>query len=232
VGLILAASVTAMGIEAIGRDRAFPARPEQRRPLLLFLTSLPLLFGDDFSLQTSAAPALKRLQSRYRLVPISVTNPADLAKGRILLMAQPRAQTAENLEALDGWVRQGGRLLLLADPLLEWPSRRPLSDLTRPPLMFMDTGLLAHWGLRLDAPDERGVAKRRLARYTIVTVSPGTLHGACKLSSDFLVAQCRIGAGEATIVADADFLDTVRLGSAARNNINGLLAELAELEPK
>ena len=34
-------------------------------------------------------------------------------------MAQPLAQTAENLVTLDTWVRRGGRVLLLADPLLE-----------------------------------------------------------------------------------------------------------------
>ena len=62
-------------------------------------------------------------------------------------MAQPLAQPAEDLVALDDWVRGGGRVLLLADPMLEWPSKRPLGDPLRPPPMFMDTGLLAHWGL-------------------------------------------------------------------------------------
>ena len=61
-------------------------------------------------------------------------------------MAHPLAQTAENLVALDQWVRGGGRVLLLADPMLEWPSERPLGDPLRPPPMFMDTGLLAPLG--------------------------------------------------------------------------------------
>ena len=74
----------------------------------------------------------------------------------MLLAAQPRALPAEELVALDAWVRRGGRLLLLADPMLEWPSERPLGDRLRPPALFADTGLLQHWGLRLDAPDERG----------------------------------------------------------------------------
>ena len=80
-------------------------------------------------------------------------------------MAQPRAQPAEDLVALDNWVRGGGRVLLLADPMLEWPSERPLGDPFRPPPTFADTGLLAHWGLKLDAPDEPGRRVGELGGY-------------------------------------------------------------------
>jgi hypothetical protein len=197
---------------------------------LLLLTSLPLLFNEKFGLQGSGSPALKALRSRYEIVPISVADGPELAKGRLLLMAQPRAQTAENLVILDGWVRKGGRVLLLADPMLEWPSKLPLGDVTRPPPMFMDTGLLAHWGVALDAPDRRGPAERELGGYKIVTVSPGALRGTCQVSADRLVATCRVGRGRASIGADADFLNVDQLGSAAGHNIDGLIAELASLE--
>lgn len=227
--IIAGAIVTQTGL-ITRNERETRAMPQMRRSDLLVLTSLPLMFGEDFSLNSNGSQALKQLESRYRLVPISVTDRVELAKGRLLLMAQPRAQTAENLVELDAWVRGGGRLLLLADPLLEWPSRQPLGDVTRPPSMFMDTGLLAHWGLRLDLPDRRGPAQRVLADYKIITTSPGTLHGACKISADLLVARCRIGAGEAMIIADSDFLNVAELGSEGRHNIDGLLAELASLE--
>jgi hypothetical protein len=141
-------------------------------------------------------------------------------------MAQPRAQPAEDLVALDDWVRKGGRVLILADPLLEWPSERPLGDPLRPPPMFADTGLLAHWGLRLDAPDERGPQRRELAGRQIVAVSPGSLFGRCEVSRDRLVAHCRIGRGRATIVADADFLN----GEQGSEGNRALIAELARLE--
>jgi hypothetical protein len=98
--------------------------------------------------------------------------------------------------------------------------------------MFMDTGLLAHWGLRLDAPDQRGPAVRRLADFDVLTVSPGRLVGRCAISADALVAQCRIGKGEAIVVADADLLDVNRLGPQAQENLDGLIAELARLEEK
>ena len=164
------------------------------------------------------------------MLSISVTDPAELAKGRLLMMAQPLAQPAEDLVALDQWVHRGGRVLLFADPMLEWPSNRPLGDPLRPPPMFMDTGLLAHWGLRLDAPDQRGANKRTLAGFKVMTVSPGQLSGTCRIESDGLVAHCIIGEGRAAVVADADLLDTGQLGGNAAHNLDGLLEELASLE--
>ena len=142
----------------------------------------------------------------------------------------PLAQTAENLVELDEWVRAGGRVLLLADPRLEWPSKRPLGDKLRPPPGFADTGLLAHWGLRLDPSDEPGRQERSVAGREVETVSPGLLEGGCAISKDRLVARCRMGRGRATVIADADFLNVEQLGNPAKDNLNALLSELAELE--
>jgi hypothetical protein len=202
----------------------------RERPTLLLLTSLPLMFGEDFSLQGGGSPALKALQARYRVVPISVTSSAELTKGRLLLMAQPQAQPPEDLVALDEWVRAGGRVLLLADPLLEWPSARPLGDRLRPPVMFADTGLLAHWGLRLDAPDEPGPVTILIGGRQVETTSPGRLFGSCRIGGDRIVAHCSVGQGRATVVADADFLDVERLGAAGSHNLDGLIGELDPLE--
>ena len=230
LGVVLLGAVVLAVAAGSRRAEPLPPRPPAERPTLLLLTSLPLVFGEEFSLQQSGSPALKALETRYRVVPISVTSPEELAKGRLLLMAHPLAQPAVDLVALDEWVRRGGRVLLLADPMLEWPSERPLGDRLRPPPMFMDTGLLAHWGLRLDAPDERGPRTGKLGGFDVVTVSPGQLFGRCKISRDRLVAHCEIGEGRATIVADADLLDSERLGSGAEHNLDALLEELAQLE--
>lgn len=230
----IVAIIAALAFLVIARGnepKPMEPRPPRERPVLLLLTSLPLVFGEDFSLAQTGSPALSALESRYRVEPISVTDPSDLAKGGLLLMAHPLAQPAEDLVALDQWVRGGGRVLLLADPMLEWPSKRPLGDPLHPPPMFMDTGLLAHWGLRLDAPDQRGPRTEKLGRYDVTTVSPGKLFGSCQISSDRLVAQCRIGKGRATVVADADLLETDRLGPRASHNLDGILQELDELEP-
>jgi hypothetical protein len=212
------------------KQRALPPRPPSQRSSLLLLTSLPLVFGEQFSLQAGGSAALTALGTRYRVFPISVSSSTELAKGRLLLMAQPAAQPPEDLVALDDWVRGGGRVLLLADPMLEWPSSRPLGDPLRAPPTFVDTGLLQHWGLRLDAPEHEGDQKRKLAGFAVVTVSPGSLAGRCGIGDRGLVADCHIGKGRAIVVADADFLDAPRFGGAGRHNLDALLAELADLE--
>src|SRR3954469_11519620 len=74
-----------------------PPRAPGDRPTLLLLTSLPLVFGEQFSINGGGSPALTSLQTRYRVVPISVTDPPDLARGRLLLMTQPSAQRPQDL---------------------------------------------------------------------------------------------------------------------------------------
>jgi len=226
VVLIFIAATTAIAL--VARDRAATSA---EKPRLLLLTSLPLMFSEDFSLRGGGSPAAKALEARFTLAPISTTSPVELSRGTLLLMAHPPAQTAENLVALDKWVREGGRVLLLADPALEWPSTRPLGDPLRPPLMCMDTGLLGHWGLRLDTPERPGPAPRRLAGVDVVALSPGDLHGSgCAVAADRFVARCQLGRGRATVVADADFINVDALGAGAGHNLEGLTGELADLE--
>lgn len=205
-------------------------RAAAARPTLLVLTALPLLFGERFELG-GGSPVIVGLEQRYRLLPIAIADMPSLAGHRLLLAAQPRAQPAQALVELDRWVRRGGRLLLFADPALEWPSERPLGDLLGPPLAYPDTGLLGHWGLRLYLPAERGLAERRLAQWRLRLASPGILAGGCPIAGGGLVARCRVGRGRATVVADADLLNLAGIDGAAKtDNLAWLLAELAGLE--
>jgi hypothetical protein len=226
LGILLAAILAAILME--GPRPGLPPRPASERPQLLLLTSLPILFPEQLSLESKPEPVRIALESRYTIEPVSVADRASLDGHRLLLMAQPKAQPAEVLVELDAWVRSGGHVLVLADPALEWPSKRPLASPLRPPLAFADTGLLGHWGLRLDAPDseprtiEAGTA-------TIETSSPGVLvatGGNCSVEDGF-VAHCRVGRGEATVIGDADFID---VADSASPNLTLLLRELNRLE--
>ena len=178
------------------------------KPELYVLTSLPLLFDEGFGLQPATGEAATYLREHYTLKPIDL--PSQLPSGAILLAAQPRALPAEELVVLDAWVRGGGRLLLLADPLLEWPSERALGDRLRPPVSFADTGLLAHWGLRLDAPNQQGLHRTPGEMGRVDTLSPGMLvkiGGECSTDPQGIASHCRLGQGTAHIVADADWLN-------------------------
>ena len=204
---------------------------------LALLTSLPLMFGERFGLEGGGSATLTRLEQHYAVVPIAVADRASLKRHNLLLMAHPRAQPAEVLVELDRWVREGGHVLLLADPKLEWDSDRPLGDPLRPPLYFADTGLLGHWGLRLDAPGVDGPASVVAGAYEILVASAGTLAGggACAVEAAGLVARCRIGRGKATVIADADFLNVEGPGALdgpTAHNLDLLIAELTRLESR
>ena len=230
--MLAAGLIAAAGLAYVAdrKEAPPPVEDAHAKPTLMLLTSLPLVFGERFGLEGGGSPALKALETRYAVTPVGVADAGTLRQGTLLLMAHPLAQPAEALVDLDRWVRRGGRLLLLADPALDWESERPLGDLLRPPPAFADTGLLAHWGLRLDSPDERGPRQRLLGGRPVLTASPGTLSGACPVSGDGLVARCRIGRGRATIVADADLLNVAGLDGPTGHNLEAVLAELEALE--
>jgi len=212
VGLVSVLAIAGLGWLGRPYDRSpLPQpRPEAERPRLALLTSLPLVFGEHFGLDSGGSPALTRLEQRYKVVPIGVADAASLKGHSLLLMAHPRAQPAERLADLDSWVRGGGHVLLLADPKLDWPSERPLGDILRPSPMFTDTGLLEHWGLRLS---ERGL----------------TSSGSCRVTEQGLIAHCAIERGQATIIADADFLHVETADAAG---LDRLIVELDRLETR
>lgn len=188
-----------------------PAEPPvpATRPQLALLTSLPIVFAEGFSLETQRNELLAALEKEYEVMPVD--GPEQLRPGGVLLAIQPQALTAERLVALDAWVRRGGRLVLLADPSLLWESELPLGDRFRPPYAYPDTGLLRHWGLTLG---QEGVPAAEIVTHDLgngisaEASSFGTLATSsrdCRLSHARTVARCRLGRGQVTVVADADF---------------------------
>lgn len=239
--VVVAALLGLLGALGVGVNQRRHAT-EQRPPLAL-LTSLPILFSEQFSLNTPSSPLRKRLEADYQLQPIGVTDAQSLKGQRLLFMAHARAQPAAALADLDRWVRDGGHLLILTDPLLSWHSDRPLGDSLRPPVSFADTALLAHWGLSLSGPQPMGEAQRSIDGGTVVSFSPGSLatRGGCMVEKGGFVARCAIDKGRVTLIADADWL-TVAMADdepsdpnsdaasdAASQSLDALTRELARL---
>ncbi len=222
---VAAALIALLAVSGCGDGRATERRP---KPELYLLTSLPLVFDDGFGLGPATGEAATFLREHYRVHAIDL--PSQLPPRAILLAAQPRALPAEELVALDTWVRGGGRMLLLADPLLEWPSERSLGDRLRPPVSFADTGLLAHWGLRLDAPSERGLRHLPNEVADVDTFSPGSIvktGGSCQADPSGMSAFCQFGPGEVHIIADADWLNFEGVRAAGgRTKGNAAILEL------
>ncbi len=233
-GLVALLLAGALAWSRSGPD--FPPRPPGKRPPLMLVTTLPIVFPEEFTLQATGSKALSALETRYKVLPIGTTDAKSLRQAKLLLMAHPLAQPAEDLVALDKWVRSGGRVLLLADPKLDWPSNRPLGDKLRPPPSFADTGLLAHWGLRLEAREAQGPILLGGRHDLVAYISAGRLVSTntnCELSRGEIIAECAIGKGRAAVIADADFLNAdvaEAAGSSPENQMRELLEVLAQLE--
>lgn len=195
--------------------------PDGPKPILGLITTLPLQWSEggveaDLAEDAQPHPAFARLGQSYDVQPLDDVR--DLAKRRILLLAQPRAFSPTELVQLDSWVRKGGRILILADPALQWGSLYPLGDKRRPLFTSMLSPLFAHWGLELVLPiaDAEPMAIRKIGQLSIRTQTPGEWlkigrggSARCALEESGLLADCKVGKGRALLVADADLLDTV-----------------------
>ena len=201
-------------------------RPEVQqaaKPPLGLMTTLPLQWSEggieaDLSAEAQPHPAFARLQARYDIRSLDDFSSLDKQTLPLMLLAQPRALGPAELAKLDAWVRGGGRLLLLADPALQWGSLYPLGDKRRPLFTSLLSPLFSHWGLELVLPmsDDEAIALRDFSGMNIRTQTPGEwlpkvggVAAQCKIAKGRLVADCRIGKGRALLVADADLLDAV-----------------------
>jgi hypothetical protein len=197
-----------------------PVRPPvsaSEKPALAVMSALPLFWGEgdaDAILQgeDQRAPLVTHLARGWSLVALDQLGSADLSRARLLLLAQPRGLSPDELVALDRWIRRGGRALVFADPLLVWPSSLAMGDRRRaPPVSLLDP-LLSHWGLVLDGPvgNAANVVMIGSDGKTGQGVGVGSWRGsnkACTVSADKRIADCRIGQGRALLVADTDLLD-------------------------
>ena len=157
------------------------------------------------------SPLWRGLEARFRPRALDALDAAGLEGLAALLLIQPRRLAPVELVALDGWVRGGGRLVVLADPLLHWPDPRPLGHPARAPLTSLLDPLLIHWGLRLepaegtDAPERRRLAGGGMVQLSGASRFVAEGSGGCTLRDGGLIARCRIGRGTALLVADADW---------------------------
>jgi len=186
-------------------------------PAATMLTGLPLRWsgsGDIAAIIADGAaddPALVQLKAIGPVMLADSLVDHVPPPGGALLIAHPRALAPRELVAIDAFVRGGGKAVVLADALSGWPARHPLGDPRNPPVTSLLTPLLDHWGVTLAAApaDDNGVyaadvdgARLRLSSAGAFAQLPPTCHAFAKRH----VARCRIGAGEAWLVGDADLL--------------------------
>lgn len=119
VGLLVLAGLLAW------RGPSQPLTAVADRPVLAVIAALPLFWAEG---ARADAPIITVLRTRFTVRPLDDPRALAGSGARALLLAQPRAMTAEELVAIDAWVRAGGTALVLADPLLRWPTALPPGD--------------------------------------------------------------------------------------------------------
>jgi len=214
--LLLAIAVPTLA----GRFQIVQTRPAG--PAIGVLSALPLQGGlgherGQAALRTVGlrSPLWQALEARFTLDPLDALDAARLGRFNALLLAQPRQLMPAELVALDAWVREGGHVVILADPLLRWPDPRPLAHPRRAPLTSLLDPLLRHWGLTLRPALEAariGVERRVLADGSLLQLAGASTFevatgSPCRLEEQGLVARCPIGKGQALLVADADWIN-------------------------
>jgi hypothetical protein len=220
-----------------------PIIPDMPRQRIALMSSLPLVYGAGVDMAGVIAgkadphPLHRALAAAHDLVVPDVLDARTLEAVRLAILVQPRALGPQEFVALDMFVRDGGRLLLFVDPMLEWPHGTGLADPQGPLRSSLMSPLLKHWGIELLNP---GVESRRGGKSGVLLARPGqfgVLQGKsgdaqCRVDPAALVARCQVGRGRAILVADADLLDPEILrkpdefGRAGRQFVHDLLGEL------
>ncbi len=118
-------------------------------------TSLPIVWGESGDIRELLEKERPRHWALAVLSSAGTLHPLDtvtdrLPRDALLVLAQPRPLSPQENVALDRWVREGGRVLLFADPLLTAPTRYALGDPRRPQDTVLLSPILARWGLRLE----------------------------------------------------------------------------------
>jgi hypothetical protein len=223
----------------------------QARPRLGLMTSLPLYWPQAASLgeiaSGRAAPPWQRrmIETRFELVPLDTLSPIPapspdqpesdpLAGLERLAVIQPRGLSPADNVALDDWVRRGGRLLLVLDPMLTGTYAAPLGDPRRPVDSVMVPPVVRRWGLSISYPAHAdgdavpaaatmpGGVRLPLADAGVIARLPGagencTVHAAT-------LATCRIGKGQVMLLADAGLFEHPELAGADGAALLALLA--------
>ena len=221
-------------------DRAVYPVGDTKRPRLAIMTSLPIVWGEAASGgskgfaaalegRAQSAPALVALERRFDVTMLNAADARSLPKptdrDAILLMAHPAALSPAELVAVDGWVRAGGKALILADALLVWESPFAIGDARNPPVTSLLTPLLDHWGLELalSAHDGAPITQIWDEGEPLLLPAPGYFVErreadgvSCTLTRGGIRADCAVGKGRVTLLSDADMLqDYLWLGQAA-----------------
>jgi hypothetical protein len=203
-----------LALVLLGRAILSDRSPTQL-PVGLF-TSLPIVWAEADDLRGQLIrdrPPHRIYKALSRLGPVVALDTLDGLGPKLqrLVIAQPRALSPSENVALDNWVRGGGQVLLLADPLLTAESIYQLGDPRRPQDLVMLSPILHRWDLELtvDEQQPRGIRQIAMPGPALPVDLAGTWRnpgGTCRIEAEGVLVTCLIGRGRVVALADAEVL--------------------------
>lgn len=209
----------ALALAGAGCRAATETRADEPPRRLGLMTTLPIYWPEAHGvgelLQSPGEPSQARqvLETRFVLEPLDTLEGETLRGYDGLMLAQPRVLSPAENVALDRWVREGGRLLLFADPMLTQHSHFAIGDKRRAQDVILLSPILTHWGLSLtfdpgQPATERTADAAGLAVPVALAGKFGVLPGGtCEILGAGVLARCPIGQGWVTVLADAAVLE-------------------------
>ena len=190
------------------------------KPQLGLFTTLPIYWGEagDITamIDSGGEPDWVRteLETRYKLVPLDTLEAEALDGLDQVLLAQPRALAPSENVAFDAYLAQGGKAVILADPMLTRHSEYGIGDRRRPQDVVLLSPIFSRMGLELLFDEEQGEGERLVGGRLPVNLAgrfeprdSGSVERVCTVTSEGLRASCRYGRGEVQLLADAAVLD-------------------------
>lgn len=214
-------------------DRAKPP------PALALKTGLPIYWPLDFDFsdigrgQDISTWQRAAIEQCYTLEPLDILAGDKGSLGPLvgherLAIIQPRGLSPQDNVALDDWVEAGGQLLIALDPALTGHYDLPLGDPRLPTISALIPPVIERWGLRISFDDQQEMTVREavFGGNAVPMSLPGIISSnnkACAVWADGAIAQCQIGSGQVTLIADAAVFEHEEI--AGDNGVN-LLALL------
>lgn len=216
------ALLAAILLSACSAGQAGDAEPEAGKNSVGLFTTLPIYWGEGADISSILSGGGETdwvrglIEQRFAITPLDALEPDTIEGTQRLIMAQPRPLAPSENVALDQWVREGGRLLIFADPMLTRHSEFAIGDRRRQQDVVVLSPILTRWGLELFFDEDQPEGERWVKAYggefpanlagRFALRAPGE-EAECFVSETGLLAQCNVGKGRVTLLADAAVLD-------------------------
>ncbi|WOE76139.1 Gldg family protein [Alterisphingorhabdus coralli] len=225
IGTVLGLSASMTGGADMRASLDIAPSPFKDRKVAM-LTSLPLFTPEAYDIADQLAatnyhPLGETLNQRYALGVHDVLEAGLADDPELLILAQARPFTPDELVQFDDWLRAGGEALVFADPMLHWPSIFHYGDPRRPEGVTLLSPLFAHWGLeqRIDEnqPEETWLVRVDSDIVPVMqaghfVIQPTDTDDSCTVRASGLIADCRVGKGRVQVIADAEMLQPQYFG--------------------